>query len=230
MPYHPAGQKSFFVRDNGATAGTTFELHNTATGKTWTRTYTGDLTAGEAVLITGPDGTGDDGWTEITVSTGILTAANFPDANFRAYVTAQMTGSSAWDANGDGILSEAEAATVRNINVNSEDIASLAGIEYFTGLTDLSCGGNPLSALDVSANTELTRIEGGYHRCLITSLDLAQSRAAIDAVIASLPARTGGTPGKIRFMGIDYSSAYYSFGSPPYYSNAIANINAYLSA
>ncbi len=61
-----------------------------------------------------------------------------------------------YDTNGDGKLSATEAAAVnRPMNVTAKEIASLAGIEYFVGLTDIKCSDNKLTALDVSKNVKL---------------------------------------------------------------------------
>ena len=79
-----------------------------------------------------------------------INATNFPDANFRAYVSANC------DSNGDGTLSESEIAVVTEINCYDMGIASLQGVEYFTALTYLNCGWNQLTELDMCANTALT--------------------------------------------------------------------------
>lgn len=75
--------------------------------------------------------------------------ANFPDVNFRNYVSRNF------DKNNDSILSKAECATVKKIYVENKNIASLKGIEHFTALTWLNCSENPLKVLDVSENTDL---------------------------------------------------------------------------
>lgn len=75
--------------------------------------------------------------------------ANFPDVNFRNYVSRNF------DKDNDSILSQAECATVKKINVENKNIASLKGIEHFTALTWLNCSENPLKVLDVSENTNL---------------------------------------------------------------------------
>ena len=45
---------------------------------------------------------------------------------------------------------------VTTINVNSDSISDLTGIEDFTSLTTLNCVGNQLTSLDMSGNTALT--------------------------------------------------------------------------
>ena len=73
---------------------------------------------------------------------------NFPDANFRAFV-------SDFDTNKDGTLSAEEIAQVQQMDCSNKNIANLKGIEHFTGLMILSCSQNQLKELDVSKNTGL---------------------------------------------------------------------------
>ena len=61
--------------------------------------------------------------------------------------------------------------TVTFLNVNNQNIADLTGIEDFTALTDLNCGLNPLTSLDVSQNTALTHLES-YDNGSLSSLDV----------------------------------------------------------
>lgn len=79
-----------------------------------------------------------------------LTAANFPDATFLAYLKDEF------DDNNDGELSSAEVAAVTTIEVPSQGIISLAGIEYLPALTVLVANDNQLTSIDVSKNTALT--------------------------------------------------------------------------
>ncbi|MBQ3585312.1 MAG: leucine-rich repeat domain-containing protein, partial [Synergistaceae bacterium] len=84
-----------------------------------------------------------------------IDAENFPDEVFRSYVLRKC------DTNGDEILSAEEAASVETMNVsiiytgNFPRITDLKGIEYFTALRGLDCGGNRLTTLDLSNNTAL---------------------------------------------------------------------------
>jgi hypothetical protein len=83
-----------------------------------------------------------------------------PDANFLDYCKNSMgTGGTGWDKDSDGKLSSTEAAAVKSMSVASEGIASLSGIEYFTGLQLLDCQSNSLTTLDLSANTALEELE-----------------------------------------------------------------------
>ena len=97
----------------------------------------------------------------------LLSAKYIPDAMFRAYCKEQT----AWDIDGDGCLSTAEAAAVTKINVYGKSIRSMRGLEWFTGLTELYCMGNRLTALDISKNTILTELDCWGNR--LTSLDVS---------------------------------------------------------
>ena len=70
-----------------------------------------------------------------------IDASHFPDANFRAYISARF------DKDGDGILSASEIANVKSIACGKRNISSLAGIEYFPALTTLICNDNQISSL-----------------------------------------------------------------------------------
>ena len=62
-----------------------------------------------------------------------INETNFPDANFRTYVSANC------DTDGSGTLSTSELAAVTSIDVYNKSISSLKGVEYFTSLTLLNC-------------------------------------------------------------------------------------------
>ncbi len=94
-----------------------------------------------------------------------VNAANFPDANFRSYVSANC------DTDGDGFLSDSEIAAVTSISVSNKSISSLRGVEFFTSLQELRCLGNQLTALDVSKNTELKYLACGDNQ--LTALDVS---------------------------------------------------------
>jgi Leucine-rich repeat (LRR) protein len=122
-----------------------------------------------------------------------------PDPAFLAYCLDAMENPTidvygreqpAWDTNGDGRLSIAEAAAVTSIDVRGSyelgehtnwevvitgEIASLEGIEYFTGLTYLNCLYNQLTSLDLSKNTALTTLYCSWNQ--LASLDLSKNTA-----------------------------------------------------
>ena len=74
---------------------------------------------------------------------------NFPDANFRTYV-------STFDTDNDDRLTPEELAAVKSMRLIGKSIGDLKGIEHFTALTHLRCQKNQLTSLDLSANPELS--------------------------------------------------------------------------
>ncbi len=99
-----------------------------------------------------------------------INETNFPDANFRQYVSEHC------DSNKDGTLSAAEIAQVEEFKIPGtwdNAIADLKGIEYFTSLTSLECPNNQLTSLDVSKNTSLTFLNCSDNQ--LTSLDVTSN-------------------------------------------------------
>ena len=134
---------------------------------------TGKVTGVKAgsTYINATTSNGKTAWCKVTVESVErieIDATNFPDANFRNYLLEQSYGK-------DGILTEEEIAKVTSIDVNSKNISSLKGIEYFTALTELDCRFNQLTSLDVSKNTALTTLNCFANR--LTSLDVSKNMA-----------------------------------------------------
>ena len=101
----------------------------------------------------------------------------FADANFKAYCVDNF------DTDSDGEISLSEALAVATIDVNTESIESIQGIEFFENLTQLSCSGTwiddlicdkgRLAELDVSSNLELKHLSCfGNH---LTFLDVSNN-------------------------------------------------------
>ena len=97
----------------------------------------------------------------------VLNETNFPDANFRAAL-ASILGISEGDE-----ITEAKIAATTYLNISSQKIADLTGIEYFTAMKYLYCYNKPLTALDVSKNTALTALR--CYRNQLTSLDVSKN-------------------------------------------------------
>ena len=105
----------------------------------------------------------------VTASADVaIDETNFPDDNFRSYVTQ-------FDTNGDGVFSDEELGRVKSISCDSMNIADMTGIEYFTFLTDLGCVDNQLTELDLSSNTELTYLNCWYNQ--LTYLNVSNNSA-----------------------------------------------------
>ena len=92
---------------------------------------------------------------------------NFPDANFRSYVSTNF------DKDSNGVLSPGELDAVTRINVDKKNITKLNGVEYFTELEYLSCSSNQLTALDVRNNTKLQKLLCASNQ--LTDLDVTKN-------------------------------------------------------
>ena len=112
------------------------------------------------------DGNGNDsGHVRIYVSP--YTA--IPDASFEAALNALGYD----DIPGDGQVPTANISGITFLDVSSQNIADLTGIEAFAALETLRCHNNQLTSLDLSQNTGLTTLW-----CLnnqLASLDISQN-------------------------------------------------------
>ncbi len=118
--------------------------------------------------LTVPYGTKDAyiaaGWTENVFKGGIVEAEpvspniTFADDNVKALCVAN------WDTNGDGELSEAEAAAVTDLGrvFNDKSITTFDELQYFTGLTSIG--------------------EGAFASCSLTSLKIPNGVTSIGGV------------------------------------------------
>ena len=102
-------------------------------------------------------------WADVAIN-----AANFPDEAFRNYV------SSTFDKDKNGILSNTEIASIKEITLQNQDTSSLKGIEYFTSLMRLYCIDKKLTTLDLSKNTDLTELYCQGNQ--LTGLDLSNNK------------------------------------------------------
>ena len=104
----------------------------------------------------------------------------FADANFKAYCVNNF------DKDHDGEVSYAEALAVTSIDVNTDNIVSLKGVECFENLRYLNCTGSftngntsypngQLASLDVSSNTKLKRLTCYANK--LTGLDVSKNTA-----------------------------------------------------
>lgn len=86
---------------------------------------------------------------------------SIPDASFKAYLVSHF------DVDGDGEISVDEGLAIKSINVSTDDVASLSGIDRFVNLLYLKCSGSSdefrnvsgkLKALDLSSNANLLQL------------------------------------------------------------------------
>ncbi len=104
-----------------------------------------------------------------------INETNFPDANFRSWLTNQSYGY-------DRVLTLEEIADVKQISITDKYVQSLKGIEYFTALTTLFCYRNNLTTLDLSKNTALTNLSCSDNK--LTSIDLSKNTALTSLNVA----------------------------------------------
>ena len=91
---------------------------------------------------------------------------NFPDENFRDYVSQNF------DNNSNQFLSDKEILAATKIDVSGKGITSMKGLEYFTELTELYCQINNLTELDVSNCTKLITLSCSDNG--LTALDVSK--------------------------------------------------------
>ncbi|MCR4702412.1 MAG: leucine-rich repeat domain-containing protein [Saccharofermentans sp.] len=111
----------------------------------------------------------------VNAASGIeINETNFPDENFRSYVSKEC------DKDGNGFLSDSEISKVKSIYVVFCSITDMKGIEYFTSLEYLYCFNNKITSLDLSKNTELKELR--CHSNKLTSLDVRMNTALTELV------------------------------------------------
>ena len=131
----------------------------------------------------------DANWTDINTTTS-FTETNYcytaiPDANFEA----KLEDLGYDDISGDGKVPTALIERVTSLNVSSQSISDLTGIEDFTALTSLVVLSNNLTSIDVSSNTLLTSLN--VSRNDLTAIDITNNTAltsfsAFETDIASI--------------------------------------------
>jgi hypothetical protein len=91
-----------------------------------------------------------------TTFTATAQIVNIPDANFKAYLLADLS----INTNSDTAIQLSEAQTFNGAIVCSNlTITDLTGIEEFTSLYALDCSNNQLTGLDLSTNTALFAVD-----------------------------------------------------------------------
>ncbi|MDR3250096.1 MAG: hypothetical protein LBT42_00315, partial [Tannerella sp.] len=103
------------------------------------------------------------------------TEIKIPDDNFKLFLVEHF------DYDGDGEISAPEANAVTRMNVSTENIASIEGIEHFTALEELVCSpANPfakgmLTSFDISRNKLLRKLKCDNN--LLDTLDISRNTA-----------------------------------------------------
>jgi Leucine-rich repeat (LRR) protein len=95
-----------------------------------------------------------------------------PDANFKAI----LIGNPLINTNSDTEIQVSEAIAFDGyVHCGDMEINDLTGIEAFTALTELYCGYNQLTSLNLSQNNALEWLECQYNQ--LTNLDVSQNTA-----------------------------------------------------
>ena len=90
-----------------------------------------------------------------------------PDANFEAALSAYD------DIAGDHQIPTAAIDTITVLNVESQNISDLTGIQDFAALTDLRCGYNQITTLDLTQNLNLELLMASDNQ--LTNIDISQN-------------------------------------------------------
>ena len=96
----------------------------------------------------------------------VINETTFPDENFRNFILRQSYGA-------DGLLTDAEIASVKSIDCDWQRIGSITGIEHFTALETLHCYYNHLQSLDLSKNTALRRLYAAFNN--LKTIDVSKN-------------------------------------------------------
>lgn len=109
-----------------------------------------------------------------TFSTGASPYIDIPDPNFRKYILENF------DIDNDGYISQYEANRVSIIDVQTNDIETVSGLEYFENLTELYLNGSStgersgrLTQLDLSWNKKLQKLDCSRNN--ISEIDLSHN-------------------------------------------------------
>jgi Leucine-rich repeat (LRR) protein len=103
------------------------------------------------------------------------------------------------------------SAAFTNLDVNSQKIQSLAGIEYFTSLEYLLCGDNVLTQLDISKNTALKGLFCSGNK--LTSLDVSYNPE-----LQILDVRMNWMPSESAVIGLNKDITIYFMFDPQIFS------------
>ncbi|WP_046759385.1 leucine-rich repeat domain-containing protein, partial [Kordia jejudonensis] len=108
---------------------------------------------------------------DICVSTNEIPGQTYvPDDNFE-----QALIDLGYDITLDDYVTTTNISGIQNVNISSENISDLTGIEDFTALQNLNASGNQLTSIDVTQNTALTLLNLDNNS--ISEIDLTQNIA-----------------------------------------------------
>ena len=94
----------------------------------------------------------------------LINSTYFPDATFQSFMKKKFS---------KFYINTNDVNYTSSLEVPSNGISSLQGIEYFTALRTLKCSGNNIQSLDVTCFPELTTLNCSNNK--LTSLDVSQN-------------------------------------------------------
>lgn len=140
-----------------------------------------------------------------------ITESVFPDETFRKYVSEKI------DTDKNKMLSESEIHAVTVIDIATgnnwmyKSSKNLKGIELFTELTTLRCGGTSVASLELSENKKLRYLK--CNETPLTSLNLSQNKMLEELTCHST---------KIETLDLSYNSALTKLWC---YNTPLANLD-----
>ncbi|HAR84296.1 MAG TPA: hypothetical protein DCR69_01060 [Clostridium sp.] len=131
-----------------------------------------------------------------------INATNFPDDIFREYVKGL-------DEDRNNKLSQEEVMYEYWLELTSKNISSLKGIEYFTNLKYVRCGGNKLQTLDLSKNLLLKTLDCSNNQLI--SLDLSKNKSISELNCSKNKLNSLNIVGcsKLRYLNCDSNNLTY---------------------
>ncbi|MDD4508904.1 MAG: hypothetical protein PHN26_08265, partial [Eubacteriaceae bacterium] len=150
LPEKPEGATYGTPKSSGKLALTEISIDKTMQINGYKLIYTApESEVGQTGIITIPvtGAKANENYTITVKVTSVIPVdeTNFPDERFRKWVTANVTA-------GKNELTQEMIRNTTAINVESQSIQSLKGIDYFTSLETLNCADNQLTSLDLSKN------------------------------------------------------------------------------
>ena len=126
-----------------------------------------------------------------------INEANFPDNNFRAYV------SSNFDSDKNNFLNLSEINNAKIIDISNTKLENVYGIEHFTNLKNLELDGAKLTAIDISNNTKLETLNLNNNN--LTSINLENNLYLTKLYLAGNKLKAIDLTGNTKLTDLDLS-------------------------
>lgn len=120
-------------------------------------------------------------YTATMMGSVVLNSTNFPDANFRAFVS-RSTGVAEGGTISDAVIADQNYWNGYGAggSLAYQNIQNMKGIEHFTSLVSLRCNGNQLTSLDLSALTKLQNVDCSNNQLTSLTLGAASSLNSVE--------------------------------------------------